>query len=45
MRLPSSPGRLLRKADHFAHFVGGYHEYFGDNVDDEAVVYLMLVRS
>ena len=24
---------------------GGYHEYFGDNVDDEAVVYLMLVRA
>ena len=25
-------------------FSGGYHEYFGDNVDTEAVVYLMLVR-
>lgn len=24
-------------------FSGGYHEYFGDAVDDEAVVYLMLV--
>ena len=27
------------------HFSGGYHEYFGDNVDDEAVVYLMLANS
>lgn len=26
-----------------AGFSGGYHEYFGENVDDEAVVYLMLV--
>lgn len=24
---------------------GGYHEYFGANVDDEAVVYLMLANS
>jgi 1,4-alpha-glucan branching enzyme len=24
-------------------FSGGYHEYFGANVDEEAVVYLMLV--
>jgi len=24
-------------------FSGGYHEYFGPNVDDEGVVYLMLV--
>jgi 1,4-alpha-glucan branching enzyme len=24
-------------------FSGGYHEYFGSNVDEEAVVYLMLV--
>jgi 1,4-alpha-glucan branching enzyme len=23
---------------------GGYHEYFGDSVDSEAMVYLMLVR-
>jgi len=26
-------------------FSGGYHEYFGDNVDLEGVVYLMLVYS
>ena len=25
-------------------FSGGYHEYFGDSQDVEAVVYLMLVR-
>jgi len=25
-------------------FSGGYHEYFGPNVDEEGVVYLMLVR-
>lgn len=25
-------------------FSGGYHEYFGPNVDEEALVYLMLVR-
>lgn len=25
-------------------FSGGYHEYFGENVDEEGVVYLMLVR-
>lgn len=25
-------------------FSGGYHEYFGDSVDLEAMVYLMLVR-
>jgi len=25
-------------------FSGGYHEYFGPGVDEEAVVYLMLVR-
>lgn len=24
-------------------FSGGYHEYFGDDVDMEAMVYLMLV--
>ena len=24
-------------------FSGGYHEYFGGGVDDEGVVYLMLV--
>ena len=24
-------------------FSGGYHEYFGDSVDEEAVVYLMMV--
>jgi 1,4-alpha-glucan branching enzyme len=24
-------------------FSGGYHEYFGDGADEEAVVYLMLV--
>lgn len=24
-------------------FSGGYHEYFGDAVDEEAIVYLMLV--
>jgi hypothetical protein len=24
-------------------FSGGYHEYFGPNVDEEGVVYLMLV--
>ncbi|KAL7413681.1 family 13 glycoside hydrolase [Mrakia frigida] len=28
-----------------AGFSGGYHEYFGANVDDEAVVYLMLANS
>ncbi|CDZ98664.1 glycoside hydrolase family 13 protein [Phaffia rhodozyma] len=26
-------------------FSGGYHEYFGPNVDDEAVVYMMLANS
>ncbi|GAA6008035.1 hypothetical protein JCM10207_007005 [Rhodosporidiobolus poonsookiae] len=26
-------------------FSGGYHEYFGDGVDEEAVVYLMLANS
>ncbi|BGP28389.1 alpha-1,4-glucan branching enzyme [Rhodotorula toruloides] len=26
-------------------FSGGYHEYFGDNVDEEAVVYLMLANT
>ena len=26
-------------------FSGGYHEYFGDSVDEQAVVYLMLVSS
>ncbi|KAH7903555.1 glycoside hydrolase superfamily [Hygrophoropsis aurantiaca] len=26
-------------------FSGGYHEYFGDAVDEEALVYLMLVYS
>ena len=26
-------------------FSGGYHEYFGDDVDMEAMVYLMLVGS
>jgi 1,4-alpha-glucan branching enzyme len=25
-------------------FSGGYHEYFGEKVDEEGVVYLMLVR-
>jgi 1,4-alpha-glucan branching enzyme len=25
-------------------FSGGYHEYFGDHVDVEGVVYLILVR-
>ena len=25
-------------------FSGGYHEYFGDDADQEAIVYLMLVR-
>lgn len=25
--------------------LGGYHEYFGENVDMEAMVYLMLVGS
>jgi hypothetical protein len=25
-------------------FSGGYHEYFGEGVDMEAVVYLMIVR-
>src|SRR5579864_3132000 len=24
-------------------FSGGYHEYFGDTVDEEGVIYLMLV--
>ena len=24
-------------------FSGGYHEYFGENVDEEGVIYLMLV--
>lgn len=24
---------------------GGYHEYFGDSVDQEAMVYLMLVSD
>lgn len=24
-------------------FSGGYHEYFGDSVDEEGVIYLMLV--
>lgn len=28
-----------------AGFSGGYHEYFGENVDDEAVVYLMLANA
>jgi 1,4-alpha-glucan branching enzyme len=28
-----------------AGFSGGYHEYFGQNVDEEAVVYLMLVSG
>lgn len=27
----------------FRGFSGGYHEYFGSNVDEEGVVYLMLV--
>ncbi|GAA5943793.1 hypothetical protein JCM1841_001772 [Sporobolomyces salmonicolor] len=26
-------------------FSGGYHEYFGENVDEEAVVYLMLANT
>lgn len=26
-------------------FSGGYHEYFGDQVDTEAVVYMMLVGA
>jgi 1,4-alpha-glucan branching enzyme len=26
-------------------FSGGYHEYFGQNVDEEAVAYLMLVSA
>jgi 1,4-alpha-glucan branching enzyme len=26
-------------------FSGGYHEYFGDTVDEEAIVYLMLVSK
>ena len=26
-------------------FSGGYHEYFGPGVDEEAVVYLMLVKT
>ncbi|TFK43739.1 glycoside hydrolase family 13 protein [Crucibulum laeve] len=26
-------------------FSGGYHEYFGDNVDEEGVVYLMLAND
>jgi 1,4-alpha-glucan branching enzyme len=26
-------------------FSGGYHEYYGAGVDDEAVVYLMLVST
>ena len=26
-------------------FSGGYHEYFGDSVDEEAVVYLMLANE
>ncbi|KAK7552152.1 alpha-glucan branching enzyme [Phyllosticta citricarpa] len=26
-------------------FSGGYHEYFGDNVDEEGVVYLMLANE
>jgi 1,4-alpha-glucan branching enzyme len=26
-------------------FSGGYHEYFGGGVDEEGVVYLMLVSS
>ena len=25
-------------------FLGGYHEYFGESVDIEAMVYLMLVK-
>ncbi|KAH6915121.1 1,4-alpha-glucan branching enzyme [Coprinopsis sp. MPI-PUGE-AT-0042] len=28
-----------------AGFSGGYHEYFGDSVDEEAVVYLMLAND
>lgn len=30
-------------ADRFCYDSGGYHEYFGDSVDLEAMVYLMLV--
>ena len=26
-------------------FSGGYHEYFGDGVDNEAIVYLMLAHQ
>ena len=26
-------------------FSGGYHEYFGDSVDEEAVVYMMLANE
>jgi 1,4-alpha-glucan branching enzyme len=26
-------------------FSGGYHEYFGDGADEEAIVYLMLVSA
>lgn len=26
-------------------FSGGYHEYFGDDVDEEAVVYLMIAND
>jgi len=45
-----SSSRSTRRAlsDAFLCFLtlaGGYHEYFGANVDDEAVVYLMLVRA
>lgn len=28
-----------------AGFSGGYHEYFGDQSDVEAIVYLILVRT
>lgn len=39
---PYSPNFVLT---HIRGFSGGYHEYFGSQVDEEAVVYMMLANE
>ena len=36
---------MLIRPDRCRGFSGGYHEYFGSNVDEDAVVYLMLANE
>lgn len=40
-----APFKPLANTDITRGFSGGYHEYFGSSVDEEAVVYLMIANE